>query len=61
MKTYTALEWCEIFGIELADNDGFALDVKTVKIPLEVFVDGIVSCTINPENKDKYSVLEKLF
>lgn len=61
MKTYTIPQWCEIFGIELIDNDGFQGISMTGRISLDSFVEGIVSCTINPVNKDKYSVLDKLF
>ena len=62
MKEYTINEWCEIFGIELVDNDGFRYrDLNNGIISLELFICGIVECTINPVNKDKYSVLEKLW
>lgn len=62
MKTYTVLGWCQIFGIELIDNDGFRrLDVKIVPITLNQFVEGIVSCTINPVDPVKYSVLAQLW
>ena len=61
MKTYTVLQWCNIFGIELVDNDGFRkLDIKRDLITLDSFVEGISSCTIYPENVAKYSVLNAL-
>lgn len=61
MKTYSVLKWCEIFGIELVDNDAFqGIDLKTIKITFDSFIEGIAECTINPLNKDKYSVLDKL-
>jgi hypothetical protein len=36
------------------------LEVDKNPITLDSFVEGIAFCTINPENKDKYSVLDKL-
>lgn len=59
MKQYTILGWCEVFGIDLIDNDAF-LDFNSL-ISLEKFVNGIVSCTINPYNHDKYKVLTMLW
>ena len=61
MKTYTILQWCEIFGIELIDNDGFrGLELDKYPISLDLFVEGIVFCTINPKNRVKYAVLNDL-
>lgn len=54
----TVLQWCDIFGIELIDNDGFT-DVNSL-VSLNMFLSGIVICTIRPINKDKYSVLNAL-
>lgn len=61
MKTYTILQWCDIFGIELVDNDGFrGLELDKNPITLDSFIEGITICTIDILNKDKYSVLDKL-
>lgn len=61
MKRYTVLDWCEIFGIELFDNDGFSeLEIRR-EVSLERFVEGIVQCTIRPFNVERYSVLKKLW
>jgi hypothetical protein len=57
---YTVIQWCKIFGIELIDNDGFTVDVKTCPVNLSTFVDGIFSCTISIVNRDKYSVLSAM-
>jgi hypothetical protein len=62
MKEYTVLNWCEIFGIELLDNDGFRRDELTIcTVTLERFVAGFLVCTIRIVDDKKYSVLEKLF
>lgn len=61
MKQYTVLGWCNIFGIELIDNDGFLRLEMSREIPLEQFVEGIVSCTINPVDPVRYSVLNQLW
>lgn len=58
------MQWCDIFGIEMVDLDGplrSHKDLNTSPVSLDTFVDGIAECTINPINRDKYSVLEKLF
>ena len=62
IKTYTINHWCQIFGIEIIDNDGFrGLDLDKNEIALDRFIEGIASCTINPTNRDKYLVLNALF
>lgn len=62
MKKYTINQWCDIFGIQIIDLDGpLRLTDKNQEIEIEDFVSGVAECTINPVNRDKWSVLEKLF
>ena len=58
IKSYTVLEWCDIFGMELVDNDWFKS--LTDKITLETFLGGICDCTINPVNKERFKVFTSL-
>ena len=60
MKTVS--KWCEIFGVEMIDNDGFGRDkdINTHHVSFEDFVRGICECTINPIDNDRYNVLDFL-
>jgi hypothetical protein len=58
IKSYTVLEWCDIFGIELVDNDWFKS--LTDKITLETFLGGINECTIHSVNKERFKVFVSL-
>jgi hypothetical protein len=64
MKQYTVFEWCEIFGVNMIDADGFLISEvmrnTPQKMPLERFVTGIVACTIQPVNTTRYEILKKL-
>lgn len=55
--------WTQIFGIEIVDADGplRKLSLNHDLITLDTFVEGIAECTICITNKDKHSVLDKLF
>jgi hypothetical protein len=62
-RQYSILEWCELFGVEIIDNDGFrdlgSEGLKTV-VPIDVFVNGICLCTINPIDRARYKHLDFL-
>ena len=64
IRPRTLSEWCEIFGVEIRDNDGFRWLSSTVKhfwpLTLDQFVVGIAECTIKPVDQNRYSVLEYL-
>lgn len=62
-RQYSVLEWCDLFGVEIIDNDGFrdlgSDELKTV-IPIDRFVNGIILCTINPIDRARYKHLDFL-
>lgn len=60
LKTYTVNRWCQIFGFELVDNDGFSIDISKDLISLEMFVFGINMCTIQIINRQRYAVFAAL-
>lgn len=61
LKTYTIDRWCELFGLEIVDNDGFkGIDLNRVEVGLDLFLEGITICTINPTDKEKYKILDFL-
>lgn len=61
IKPRTVLKWCDIFGIELVDNDGFrGFDINKTEITLDLFLEGINVCTINPIDRTRYCVLREL-
>lgn len=60
LKTYSIEKWCELFGVEIFDNDGFPNLELTDEVPLHVFIDGISVCTILPVSKDLYKMLDYL-
>ena len=61
MKRYTVLTWCEIFGIELIDVDGFSESEMRQEVSLDRFVEGIVNCTIRPIEVERFGVLKQLW
>lgn len=60
LKTYSIKKWCELFGVEILDNDGFQGFEMTTEIPLHTFIDGISVCTIQPTSKELYKILDYL-
>lgn len=60
LKTYSIEKWCELFGVEIVDNDGFPNLELTAEVSLHVFIDGISVCTIRPVSKDLYKMLDYL-
>lgn len=61
MKTYTVNRWCEIFGVEIVDNDGFPhIDLNVHEISLEKFAKGISECTIQITNFVLYGVFNQI-
>jgi len=62
-REYSVETWCETFGVEIVDNDGFrdlgSDGLKTV-VPIDVFVNGITLCTINPIDRARYKHLDFL-
>ena len=52
------LEWCDVFGVELVDPDGFRhFDWETIPIHLTEFLKGIPEATIHIADKGRYTVL----
>jgi len=60
LKTYSIENWCELFGVEIIDNDGFPGFKLTDEVPIHTFIDGISVCTINTVNKELYKMLDYL-
>ena len=62
-RQYSILEWCELFGVEILDNDGFRdigpEGLKTV-VPIDTFVKGIALCTIDVIDRAQYKYLDFL-
>lgn len=60
-KRNTIQRWCEIFGVEIVDNDGFrGQDLKTSEISLNEFLKGISECTIHSKNFHRTRVMDAL-
>lgn len=58
-RQYTIRRWCELFGIELVDDDGFRDEELTMNdmVDIDRFVDGMVKSTICPVDKERYAHL----
>jgi hypothetical protein len=62
MKPRILLEWCDVFGVEMVDPDGFRdIDWQSEPITLERFLKDISESTIGIANKGRYEVLMDLF
>lgn len=57
MKNKTVNRWCEIFGTEIVDNDGFNHDLNKTEISLDEFFVGYCASTTQPTDRKKESVL----
>jgi len=61
IRPRTLLEWCDIFGIEMVDPDGFRdIDIKADYISLDRFLKDISESTIGIADKGRYKVVMDL-
>lgn len=61
-KKYTIVEWTQIFGVEIVDNEGFRnVDINTQEVNLEGFLNGICQCALRNIINERFQVLNKLW
>ncbi len=61
VKPRPLLEWCDIFGIEMVDADGFRdIDPGLDNITLDRFLSNISESTIGIADKARYKVIMDL-
>jgi hypothetical protein len=66
IRKRTLREWSNLFGITLEDLDGFPRirdnehALWGTLVSLEEFADGVSSCCIRSDNRERYKVLDGL-